>query len=304
MKLGADVCGGGTAHLPVLVTGAAGFVGRAVVEVLGAMGVPVVTHARQAAPGIDWAVDLASLCSRGRPGFLDDLGAIVHCAAAIPSRSRAFERDNAVATASLAGMLDRAKGLRRIVYLSSVSVYVRPLLGRWVISEEAETVRANDPAADAYARSKRASELALDSLAARRPEISISYLRPSSIYGCGMVQSTLLPAMSRRALRHEPLRLHGSRGYRQNFVHVRDVAEIAAALAIGENAPSVVNAFSDDTLGLYELADLLRTRLGSSSAVVDNTDGREAPEPEFLNALAKRVHHRFRRLADHLLDAT
>lgn len=300
MKLGADLRG----HMavPVLVTGAAGFVGRAVAEVLKAMSVPVVAHARRAAPGIDWVVDLAS-SSREWPVFPDGLGAIVHCAAAIPSRSQAFERDNAVAAATLAGMLNRANRLKRIVHISSVSVYVRPASGRWIISEDAETVRADDPNADVYARSKRASELAFDSLAARRPELSVSHVRPSSIYGCGMVATTLLPALARKALLHEPVELHGQRGYRQNFVHVRDVAEIAAALAVAEDVPAVVNAFSDDTLGLQELVNLIRARLGSTSPVVDNTDSKEGPEPVFANAVAKRVHPRFRRLADHLLDA-
>jgi nucleoside-diphosphate-sugar epimerase len=117
------------------------------------------------------------------------------------------------------------------------------------------------------------------------------------------VSTTLLPALARKAILHEPLQLHGLRGYRQNFVHVRDVAEIAIALAVAEDVPSVVNAFSDDTLGLHELVDLIRARLGSTSPVVDNTDGKEVPEPVFANSLAKRVHPRFRRLADHLLDA-
>src|SRR5271165_3451118 len=98
-----------------------------------------------------------------------------------------------------------------------------------------------------------------------------------------MVKSTVLPVFVAKALRQEPLSLRGPRNYAQNFVHVSDIAELATALVLGACAPSTINAFSDDTYGLSSLAELVRSKLGSLSEVVDNTDDASAPKPVFVN---------------------
>jgi nucleoside-diphosphate-sugar epimerase len=287
---------------PILVTGAAGFVGAAVTNLLRSRGLRVMTHSRRAGPGIDWVVDLGDpeIMSRSIPF---DIAALVHCAAAIPTRSSAFARDNTVATTQLAAVLAATGSLKRIVHISSVAVYRRPGSGRWIISEDAEVVDSDDQSADPYGRSKRASELALDAITLRRPDIKVMHLRASSIYGPDMVPTTLLPVFVARSLRHENLRLHGPRRYAQNFVHVSDVAAVAGELVLGDCAPSIVNLFSDDTYGLSALAELIRRGLGSASHVVDDTDESDAPEPVFVNDRAKQFHPTFRKLADNLFDA-
>lgn len=282
----------------VLVTGAGGFVGRCVARVLRERGMRVVAHARRAGPGIDLVADLADASAWPLPS---GIVAVVHCAAAIPSRSDAFARDNAAATAQLANLLSRVATLRRVVHLSSISTYRRPPEGRWIISEDAPTVAADDT--HDYAASKRAAELAFDALARQRPELGVTHVRASSIYGPGMIRSTLLPVLVTRALGGEALILRGARNYRQNFVHVSDVAELAATLAVETAAWPVVNAFSDDSLDLFALAELVRTGLGSSSVVMDNTHDAAGPEPVFVNAVAKRLHPMFRSLSDNLRDA-
>lgn len=286
----------------ILVTGAAGFVGGAITRLLRGSGYGVIAHARRAAAGIDWVVDLGDRFADAPP-LPTDIAAVIHCAAAIPSRSNAFARDNAAATREIAEALQAVGSLRCIVHLSSVAAYKRPSSGSWIISEDAATVDVDDPVGDQYARSKRVSELAFDLLADRRPHVKVTHLRASSIYGKGMVVTTLLPAIVARARRQEAIRLRGPRTYVQNFVHVKDVAELATALIFDENPPRVVNAFSDDTFGLTALADLVKSRLKSRSQIVDATEDFVMPIPIFANARAKQFHPRFRRLADHLLDA-
>jgi nucleoside-diphosphate-sugar epimerase len=286
----------------ILVTGASGFVGRAVSSQLKLQGLSVINHARSAAEGIDWVADLGDPHTMSGP-LPSEIAAVVHCAAAIPARTNAFERDNSVASAQLAALLAQISSLRRIVHISSVAVYKRPSSGRWIISEDARLVDVGDSGTDPYARSKRASELALDDLTHRRADVKITHLRPSSIYGRGMIKSTLLPVFVAKALRQEPLTLQGPRNYVQNFVHVSDVAELAAALVLDARAPSIINAFSDDTYRLSALAELVRSGLGSLSEVVDNANDASAPEAVFVNVEAKRLHPRFQRLADNLLDA-
>lgn len=286
---------------PILVTGAAGFVGRAVTSLLRSKGLSVATHARRLASGIDWVADLGDPHTTSYP-IPFDIASVVHCAAAIPARSNSFIRDNSLATAQLAAMLEKMGSLKRVIHISSVMVYKRPYFGRWIISEDAEVVDVDDPSADPYGRSKRASELALNALGHRRPDIEVTHLRASSIYGRGMNLGTLLPTLISRALGDEPLMLYGPRNYIQNFVHVSDVADLAAALAFGAGSPTVINVFSDDSLGLSALAELVCARLGSHSKIVDDSDDTDAPEPIFVNTEAKRLHPAFRRLAHNLYD--
>jgi nucleoside-diphosphate-sugar epimerase len=193
--------------------------------------------------------------------------------------------------------------LRRIIHVSSVSVYARPAPGRWEIPETAETVDPQDSGAESYARSKKAAELALNTVVGDRSGIFVSHLRASSIYGRGMSRTTLLPVLVGKALRGEDMLLGGPRNYRQNFIHVDDVAALALAL-LGHDSPAhLMNAFSDDTLEVGALAQMIRNQLGSKSRIVDQTDASEIPTPVFVNDLAKSLHPVFRPLADNLRDA-
>lgn len=286
---------------PVLVTGAAGFIGQVVVDVLRAKGLAVLAHGRRPAFGIDWVADLADI-SKVRDTLPDGISAVIHCAAAIPSRSGDFSRDNAAATENFAAALRGMPSLEGVVNLSSVAVYARPPSGRWILAEDAEMVGPS-LASDPYAASKRACELALEAALQQRPEVKLSHLRPSSVYGPGMVATTLLPVFVTKALRNEPLHLRGPRGYTQNFVHVRDVAELAVALVLNQAQPRVVNAFSDDTYNLAALADLVRKGLGSGSEIIDATEDTDIAMPVFVNDRAKRLLSAFRKLSDHLRDA-
>jgi nucleoside-diphosphate-sugar epimerase len=251
--------------------------------------------------GIDLSADLSDpVAVRGLP--LDTIGAVIHCAAAIPSRSDAFARDNARSAAVLAGALLGARRLRRIVHVSSISVYRRPVSADWLISEDAGVIDATHDCGDAYACSKRKVEIALDNVATQRREVSVCHLRASSVYGPGMVATTLLPTLVSRARQNQPMVLRGPRAYRQNFIHVRDVAAFAVTMVreASDWSEPVLNAFSDDTYGLFELADAIRVQIGSSSTVVDETENISVPIPTFDNRRSKSYYPRFLTLRDNL----
>jgi UDP-glucose 4-epimerase len=290
-------------HSLILVTGAAGFVGSQVARTARDAGLAIRTHTRRPMPGIDAAADLGNPAAvRGLPW--DRIGAVIHCAAAIPSRSDAFAQDNTRAAAVLAEALLNAKLLRRVVHVSSIAVYRRSIASDWSISEQTEVIDATDNGNDLYAQSKRRVEIALDGVAIQRPEISVCHVRASSIYGPGMVGTTLLPTLVRRARENQPMVLRGPRAYRQNFVHVNDVAALAITMAreaSGWTEP-ILNAFSDDTYGLFELAEMVRNQTGSLSPIVDETEDIDCPVPGFDNKRAKRHHPRFRVLRDNLPD--
>lgn len=289
-------------HTSILITGAAGFVGSHIFRIARDAGLSIRTHSRCPVPGIELSAELSDPVSV-RSLALDGIRAVIHCAAAIPSRSDAFARDNTGSASVLAEALLEARALRRVIHVSSIAVYRRPISANWVISEEAEVVDTTDDRIDPYARSKRNVELALDGLALQRREVSVFHLRASSIYGPGMLRTTLLPALVDRARRNEPLVLRGPRAFRQNFVHIEDIASLAVAMACeaSETEP-IVNAFSNDTFGLFELAELIREKLGSSSALIDETENICVPHQVFVNRRFKDRRPDLLRLRDSLQD--
>jgi nucleoside-diphosphate-sugar epimerase len=287
----------------VLLTGAAGFVGSNIARAAREAGLKIQTHSRYPAIGMDTFADLCNPAAvRNLPW--DTVSAVIHCAAAIPSRSDTFARDNTRAAAVLAEALMNAKLLRRVIHVSSVAVYWRRTSENWLISEQAEIIDTSDDGNDAYAQSKRMVEVILDGVSRQRPEVSICHLRASSIYGPGMVRTTLLPTLVSRARQNEPMVLRGPRTYRQNFIHVKDVAALAITMTreTSDWSEPVLNAFSDDTYGLFELAEVIRAKIGSSSAIVDETENTNFPVSTFDNGRVKRHYPRFRTLHDNLQD--
>ena len=168
----------------VLVTGATGFVGRALCEALGAAGDRVVAAVRRGSgsanevvvgdigPSTDWAQALAG-CD-----------AVVHLAARV-HMMREAERDplavyratNAEATLNLARQA-AAAGVKRFVFVSTVKVNGE---GR------DEPYRETDVPApeDAYAISKWEAEQGLQRIA-QESGLEVVILRPPLVYGPGV----------------------------------------------------------------------------------------------------------------------
>jgi len=114
----------------ILVTGAAGFVGRAVARALPPGRLRLVDRTRPDFPGAECiAADLTD--RRALPALLDGIDAIIHLAAipggaaeADPAASRAINLD-----ASL-NLIEAASGRARFVYASSIAVFGAPLPDR------------------------------------------------------------------------------------------------------------------------------------------------------------------------------
>lgn len=176
--------------MKILVTGAAGFVGRALCERLRADGEQVfctVRVARQAETLPEGVRVLASTAigpSTDFSGIMDDIDVVVHLAARVhvlrddaADPLAAFLAENVDATANLARQAARA-GVRRFVYLSTVKVHGEG---------GAASYREEDPPepADAYGRSKLEAE---EKLAAIMSEtgLEVVVLRPPLVYGPGV----------------------------------------------------------------------------------------------------------------------
>jgi nucleoside-diphosphate-sugar epimerase len=180
---------GSTVAGPVLVTGASGFVGRALVERLLADGVPTLAAVRGAAvvpagarrvpapnlgPDADWRA------------ALDGVDCVVHLAARVHvMRDDAadplaeFRRVNVDGTHALARQA-AAAGVRRLVFVSSIKVN-----GEESAPGRPFTAHAVPAPADPYGISKHEAEQALWAVAAQTG-LQVAVVRPVLVYGPGV----------------------------------------------------------------------------------------------------------------------
>jgi UDP-glucose 4-epimerase len=166
----------------VLVTGASGFVGRALVDELAASGVPVRAAMRQPADAFARSVEVVGVSDLTRPvewrALLKNVDTVVHLAGIAhvgPGiAEETHDRVNRLATAELASAAS-ATGIGRLVFISSIRAQSGPAAAH--VLTEADTPSPTD----AYGRSKLAAEEAV-----RSSSVPFTILRPVLIYGHGV----------------------------------------------------------------------------------------------------------------------
>lgn len=172
-------------NAPILITGAAGFIGAQMARRLAEKGrrVAALDLPGLRAPHLEHAnvtrfeADVTSRQDCDRILHSTAPRAIVHCAAIMGSTAsrEEFFRVNEGGTRALAGAAASA-GVRRFLYISSVTVHGMP--PKTVVDEEAPRRSIGL----AYADSKIAAEDLLKAMHERR-EISVTILRPGDVYG-------------------------------------------------------------------------------------------------------------------------
>jgi UDP-glucose 4-epimerase len=166
----------------VLVTGASGFIGRALVADLAAAGHPVRAAMRQPADVFARQVEVVAVSDLTRPvewrALLKGIETVVHLAGVAHAgpevAEETYDRVNRLATAELAAAA-RSMGIRRLVFTSSIRAQSGPVASHPL--DETDPPRPTD----AYGRSKLAAEEAL-----RASDVPFTILRPVLIYGSGV----------------------------------------------------------------------------------------------------------------------
>jgi nucleoside-diphosphate-sugar epimerase len=214
----------------VLVTGASGFVGRAVVTAFAHDGHAVRAAVRRPpqpafAAGIEVAQHPDLSQSFDWAPLLDGVDQVVHLAGIAHTGGVApdlYDRVNRQATAELAAAAARS-GIRHFVFVSSVRAQTGPS------ADHALTERDEPAPTDAYGRSKLAAEGVV-----RASGVPFTVLRPALFYGPGVKGNFAL--LLRAALSRWPLPL-------RNFVNRRSLVSIdnfIAALTFVLSSPATI----------------------------------------------------------------
>ncbi len=248
----------------VLVTGAAGHVGGAVVRHLAARGFDVAAAVRAPDPALpnnipQFLFDLGADFSSDLAPELRRCAAVVHCAALLSTApdDDSVTRVNALGTQLLV-RLAAQRGARRFVHISGLNFLGRPT---------ALPVTENHPLApgDPYAHSKLHAEQSV-TLADTAGLLSGVSLRVSSPVGPGLRRQRIFSGFADAADAGQDIVLHGKGGRRQDYVDVRDVARAVECALNGEQR-GVVNIASGRAVSNLELAQACVAAFNSSSRI-------------------------------------
>ncbi len=227
----------------LLVTGANGFLGRAVAAMLPASWDAVALlrcSSQDASPG--FSVVAASIEELQR--CVRDLDCVLHLAACIPPDPDNPDPELRRVNIDLVSRLAEAYPEARHVHASSVSVYGVPkTLPLTATSEFRQASR--------YGLSKLAGECIVRQL----PQHAV--IRFSSIIGKGMRPDSFVPAAV-AAARAGSIQLHGNGQRLQNYVDVRDAARMCLR-AIERDDCFVTLGISPRSYSNLEVAQLLRS---------------------------------------------
>ncbi len=237
-----------------LVTGATGLVGTHVMRELASRSIRAAGLSRSGGTYAADLLDPQSLVAIPWSEFTH----VIHCAAAIPARTNDFST-NTQGTENLLECLPDS--LKSLVLVSSISA-----------SLDTD-----------YGRSKHRAEV-LCSKWANDHRVPLSIFRPTSIFGKGMAETTILPSFVKLAKSGQSLRLSAPADYVQNFVWANDVAGILVDAAVQGRAGEW-ELSSDDTLDGLELAQAIT---GLYGGIIDDVRGpATGTKTEFNNSKLK-----------------
>jgi UDP-glucose 4-epimerase len=249
----------------VLVTGAAGFIGRAVVAALRERDVPVTAVDREPPdPSWDEGVtvvtgDLAEqeVCIAAfetRPRAVVHLAALTSVLRSVDAPMRTFAENVTITQVLLE--LSRGSGVGSFVLASTNAV---------VGDVGFSTITAELPLhpLTPYGATKAAGEMLLSAYSGSYG-LSTAALRFTNVYGPGMShKDSFVPRLMRAALTGSGVRVYGDGRQRRDLVYVDDVVgAILLALETGYSGRAIIG--SGDSVSVLELVDAVRAVTGTA----------------------------------------
>jgi nucleoside-diphosphate-sugar epimerase len=247
----------------VLVTGASGFIARALLPRLAAAGTRVRAAVRRADPGLPAGVEPVAIGDLADdPDWRSAVAgadAVVHLAARAhvldEHSGDAFALYRAVNTAPTLRLAEAAaaQGVRRLVFVSSVRVHGARTTGAPFV--ESSPLAAQDP----YGRSKAEAELGLAAIA-RASRLELVVLRPPLVYGAGARGN--FARLAQLVARGVPLPLGAVRN-RRSLVYVGNLVDaIVRSLDRPEAAGQTFLVSDGEDVSTAELARRIARALG------------------------------------------
>lgn len=243
----------------VLITGAHGFIGAAIIpELLDAghevVGIDCIGGPRIQVGDITRPEDCAAACE-GVDVIIHSVG--IHLATQVAENPMQMVNVNVKGTLNILQAAEMA-GARRIVYLSSAKVYGEP---DRLPSLESDLPRPREP----YALAKLVAEQYCQTFN-EKSGIEAVVIRPFSVYGPGQDHNSGYVGMALEALKSDGVvTFPGRTDYLRDFVHIHDVARLCA-LATTADLPgyTVINSGAGQAHTLDELVATIATAAGVS----------------------------------------
>lgn len=249
----------------ILLTGAAGLIGRALHRRLKERGDTVIATDRLEGEGI-LACDLTEVHRLHE--LAAGASAILHCGAisgpmVARDNPHLIVQSNIVGTANILE-LARIRRMRRVVFLSSVSAYGSTPTGVDPVPEHVVLAPSS-----VYGASKVAGEALVDGYHRQHGVDGIN-LRPAWVYGPGRTTACAIRTMIQDAQAGRRTHFPFGRDFYRQYVHVEDVAD---AILLALDAPSfgqrAYTISGDSYLTLTEVAAVVRQVLPMADITMD-----------------------------------
>jgi nucleoside-diphosphate-sugar epimerase len=228
----------------------------------------------------------------------DDIDAIIHCAAYLPSSYNDFSEmekcitDNAISTFKLLENAEK-KGVKTFVYLSSGQIYKWKSDPKTPASEEdiVDPIERASP----YLISKMTGDCLVRS---HKGNIRKIVLRPSSVYGPGMKKNGLIHRLLDKIKNGEDIILENE-NYYIDLVHIEDVVGIIEK-CLTKDVSQIYNVGGGNELTTAHLATSLSDILGTKITLSRNAKTQPGHCPLDIRKAQQNLGYKPKRAKDAL----